>query len=107
MMLVVVDGPVGDGPTGDDVESWVKEMDDRGIRVFGNRVVSPSEATTVRVRSGDVLLTDGPFAETKEQMAGFDIIECESMDQAVEIAAEHPAARHGRIEVRPFWEGQA
>ncbi|GGM09528.1 YciI family protein [Dactylosporangium sucinum] len=104
LLIAVEDGPVTDEPTGDDVLRWVKEMDERGVRVLGNRVVPPAEATTVRVRNGDVVLTDGPFAETREQMAGFDIIECESFEEAIEVAAQHPVARSGLIEVRPFWE---
>jgi hypothetical protein len=85
-------------------EAWVKEMEDSGIRLFGDRLRPPSDATTVRVRNADVLLADGPFAETKEQIAGFDIIECEDLDQALDVAAKHPVARFGLIEVRPFWQ---
>jgi hypothetical protein len=85
-------------------EAWVKEMEDSGIRLIGDRLRPPSDATTVRVRNADVLLADGPFAETKEQIAGFDIIECEDLDQALEVAAKHPVARFGLIEVRPFWQ---
>jgi hypothetical protein len=103
-MLVVADGTASEDPTSDDIVAWVKEMDDRGIRLLGNRVVSPDEATTVQVRDGEVLLTDGPYAETREQMAGFDIVECTDLDQAIEVAAQHPMARYGRIEVRPFWQ---
>jgi hypothetical protein len=105
MMMVVVDGPVSEDPTGPDIESWVREMDDKGIRLAGNRLVSPAEATTVRVHDGELLLTDGPYVETKEQMAGFDIIECADLNQAIEVAAKHPMARYGMIEVRQFWEG--
>jgi hypothetical protein len=50
-----------------------------------------------------VLLTDGPFVETKEQIVGFDIIECADLDEALEVAAKHPVARFGMVEVRPFW----
>jgi hypothetical protein len=57
----------------------------------------------VRVRDGERMLTDGPFAETKEAVGGFDIIECGSLEEAVEIAAGHPNAQMGTIEVRPFW----
>jgi hypothetical protein len=68
------------------------------------RLRPSSNATTVRVREGELLVSDGPFAETKEQMGGFDIIECASVDEAVEIAARHPAAASGAIEVRPLWQ---
>jgi hypothetical protein len=55
------------------------------------------------MRGGDVLVADGPFAETKEQIAGFDIIECADLDEAIDVASRHPVARFGSIEVRPFW----
>lgn len=54
------------------------------------------------VRDGDVLIADGPFAETKEQVAGYDVIECADLDEAMEVASRHPTARLGTIEVRPF-----
>jgi hypothetical protein len=85
-------------------EAWVTEMRDSGIRLMGDQLRPPSDATTVRVRNAEVLLADGPFAETKEQIGGFDIIECEDLDQALEVAAKHPVARFGMIEVRPFWQ---
>ena len=84
-------------------DAWVDEMDSSGVRLIGDRLSSSSDATTVRVRDGAVLLADGPFAETKEQIGGFDIIECADLDQALEVAAKHPVASFGMIEVRPFW----
>jgi hypothetical protein len=86
-------------------EAWVQEMDGRGVRVLGHALQPVSDATTVRVRAGDVLVADGPFAETKEQIAGFDVIECGDLDEAIEVASKHPVARLGTIEVRPFWTG--
>jgi hypothetical protein len=83
-------------------EAWVKDMDGSGIRLVGDLLRAPGDATTVRVRNAQVLLADGPFAETKEQIAGFGIIECEDLDQALDVAAKHPVARFGLIEVRPF-----
>jgi hypothetical protein len=85
-------------------EAWVDEMDGKGIRLMGDQLAPVSAARTVRVRESEVLLADGPFAETKEQVAGFDIIECADLDQALEVAAKHPVARFGTIEVRPFWQ---
>ena len=84
-------------------EAWVEEMDGRGVRLLGNQLRPVSDATTVRVRGGDLLVADGPFAETKEQIAGFDVIECADLDEAIEVASRHPVARYGTIEVRPFW----
>jgi hypothetical protein len=108
MLLICTDGSVtlseeerAEIPSA--TEAWVNEMDTSGVRVIGDQLSPSSDATTVRVRSGDVLLADGPFAETKEQIAGFDIIECADLDQALEVAAKHPVASFGMIEVRPFW----
>jgi hypothetical protein len=84
--------------------AWVEEMDTRGIRQFGSRLRPVRDATTVQLRGGEVLLTDGPFADTKEQIAGFDILECRDLDEAIEVASKHPAARFGTLEVRPLWE---
>jgi hypothetical protein len=86
----------------DDIQSWFAEIDKRGSRLIGSQVSLPADAATVRVREGEVIVSDGPFAETKEWMAGFDVIECASMAEAVEIAALHPVAAYGMVEVRPF-----
>jgi len=93
---------------GSSTEAWVAEMDRRNggrgrVRQFGQRLRPVGDATTVRVRGGDLLVADGPFAETKEQIAGFDVIECADLDEAIEVASKHPVARFGTIEVRPFW----
>jgi hypothetical protein len=71
--------------------------------VDGHQGAAVRGATTVQVRGGEVLIADGPFAETKEQIAGFDILECADLDEAIEVAAKHPVARFGKIEVRPYW----
>ena len=84
-----------------DTMAWVDEMDGRGVRLQGNRLQEISTATTVRVRAGEVVLADGPFAETKELVAGYDILECADLDEAIEVAGKHPVARIGSIEVRP------
>jgi hypothetical protein len=78
-------------------------MEARGVRLTGNRLRMAADATTVRVRDGETLVTDGPYAETKEQMGGFDIIDCADLDEAIEVASKHPIARYGMIELRPFW----
>jgi hypothetical protein len=84
--------------------SWFEEMDRRGVLRGGNRLRPASDATTVRVRGDEVLLADGPFAEAREQMGGYDLIECADLDEAIEVASKHPVARSGAIEVRPLWE---
>src|SRR4051795_3554348 len=85
-----------------ELASWVDEMVGRGIELDGARRESTSDATTVRVRDGRVEVSDGPFAETKEQIAGYDVIDCADLDAAIEIASKHPTAWWGTIEVRPI-----
>jgi hypothetical protein len=104
MLLICVDESVEVSPEESSAEPWVEEMDRRGTRRDGSRLRPVSDATTVRLRGGEVVLSDGPFAETKEQIAGYDVIECEDLDEAIEVASRHPVAGFGAIEVRPFWE---
>ena len=82
---------------------WTEEMARRGVLQGGGGLRPPAEGRAVRVRRRQLLLCDGPFAETKEQVGGFCLIECASLDEAVEVAAEHPAATYGTIEVRELW----
>ena len=82
---------------------WVDELQASGIWLTGDQLAPPRRARSVRVRGGKKLVTDGPFAETKEAVGGFDLIECGSLEEAVEIAASHPLAEAGTIEVRPLW----
>lgn len=108
LMLVVVDPtgePAADGdePEENDPEAWVREMDGRGVRQFGEVLRRPADATFVRRRHGEVLVTDGGFAEAKEWVAGFDLIEVRDLAEAIEVAAKHPMARGGAIELRPLW----
>ncbi|HKI24657.1 MAG TPA: YciI family protein [Gaiellaceae bacterium] len=84
---------------------WLDDLQSRGVWVMGDQVAPPRRARSVRVRDGKTMVTDGPFAETKEVVGGFDILECGSLEEAVEIAAAHPIAQTGTIEVRPFWGG--
>ncbi len=105
-MMIVCNDPSIDpaqAEGGMDIDSWVKEMDGRGVRLEG-RPLAPSDATTVRVRAGEVLVSDGPFAETKELMVGYDILQCADLDEAIEVASKHPLARRGAMELRPFGE---
>jgi hypothetical protein len=84
--------------------AWFEEMDLRGVLRGGERLRPSGDATTVRVRDDEVLLSDGPFAESKEQMGGYNLIECADLDEAIEVASKHPVAKYGTIEVRPIWE---
>jgi len=83
-------------------DAWFAEMLDRGVTRHGDRLRDTSDATTVQVRDRELLVSDGPFAETKEQIAGYDVIECADLDEAIEIASKHPTAWIGTIEVRPI-----
>ena len=83
--------------------TWLEEVIRRGIDLHGSRLRPTTDATTVRVRGGQMLVSDGPFAETKEQVGGYDVLECASVEEAVEWASKHPTALIGAIEVRPLW----
>jgi hypothetical protein len=88
-----------------EVTPWVDEMDSRGVRLLGRPLVEREKAVTVRVRDGETLVTDGPYSESKEWVAGFDLIDCADLDEAIEIAAKHPVSWFNQIEIRPFWDG--
>jgi hypothetical protein len=85
-------------------DSYTKWLAEKGWMRAGDALQGTSTATSVRLRDGKVLTTDGPFAETKEQLGGFYQIECDNLDQAIEAASKIPAARGGTIEVRPIAE---
>jgi hypothetical protein len=87
-----------------DVDKYNKKLQDAGAWVFGGGLHPPTTATVVRNQRGDVLVTDGPFAEAKEQLGGFWIIKAPDLDAALKWAAEASAACQGPVEVRPFQE---
>ena len=82
---------------------WLDDLQARGKWVIGDQLAPPRRARTVRMRDDRAAVTDGPFVEKKEAVGGFDLIEAEDMDEAVEIASRHPVAAIGSIEVRPLW----
>lgn len=104
MMFVATD-PTGEPYSAEEdrIEEWGAEVDSRGVWIAGDRLRPFDEATTVRVRNGEVLATEGPFTESAERIVGFDVLECADLDEAIEIAAKHPMARFGRLELRPVW----
>ncbi|MCM3781300.1 YciI family protein [Microbacterium hydrocarbonoxydans] len=104
-LLFIVNDPAAPPyvPEEDDIEDWAADLERRNANRVGNRLRPPSDATTVTVRDGRTILTDGPFTETKEWIAGFDLIDVADLDEAIEIASRHPMARFGRVEVRPVW----
>ena len=87
----------------DSIQEWFAYVTERGAHLHGDRLRPIEDATLVRVRGGEVLVTDGPFTESKEWIAGYDIIEAADLDAAIDIASKHPMARFGRIELRPVW----
>jgi hypothetical protein len=98
---------MSEAETGEQMAAYAafgEEMGAQGVLQGGERLKPAATATTVRVREGDVLTSDGPFAETKEQLAGFYLVECKDLDEAIAVAAKIPGATHGSIEVRPVWE---
>jgi hypothetical protein len=82
---------------------WLDELRAKGSWLIGDQLAPPRRARSVRVRDGKPIVTDGPFVETKEAVGGFDLIECGTLEEAVDIASRHPVAKTGVIEVRPLW----
>ncbi|MFK4085275.1 YciI family protein [Kribbella sp. NPDC020789] len=85
-------------------EAWLADLERRGARLYGARLRPTVDATTVRVRKDETLVSDGPFAETKDFIGGLVVVECADLDEAIAIAAGHPYAAFGSIEIRPVWE---
>ncbi len=83
--------------------AFTTEIKEKGVYINGNALQPTATATTVRVRDGKTVTTDGPFAETKEQLGGYYLVKCENLDEAIGWAAKIPGAIHGSIEVRPVW----
>lgn len=99
LLFITVD-PEGQ-PVDHDPSPWVEQWNTRGVRIEGMQLAEAREARSVRVHAGERLVSDGPFAETAEWIAGYDLISCTDLDAAVEVAASHPMATGGRIEIRP------
>jgi hypothetical protein len=110
--LLLIYAEESDAPPPDDVAAashqayaaFTADIKARGLFEAGEALTPTSTATTVRVVDGDTVATDGPFAETKEALGGFYLIEARDLDEAIEVAAKIPAAKEGSIEVRPIWE---
>jgi len=83
--------------------AFATEAGEAGVMVGGDELASTRDATTVRIRNDETLVTDGPYAEVKEALGGYFLLECESMDDALDWAARIPGAEHGAIEVRPVY----
>ncbi len=85
-------------------QSLLREAQDAGVLLSSTGLAPIANATTVRVREGQTLCTDGPFAETHEQLGGFFLAECKDLDEAIGWAAKVPHARYGSVEIRPLWD---
>jgi len=83
---------------------WVDEVDRQKKRVLGERLVPATKAKVIQVRNGETIVTDGPWHSDANQIDGFDILECDNVQDAIEVAAKHPMAKIGMIEIREFWE---
>lgn len=90
----------------DAVRRWCEDMEARGITLTGRPLHPARDAVTVQVKGGEVLRTDGPFAETKEVVGGFEVLDCASLDEAIDLVSRHPVAEYGCIELREIWPGE-
>ena len=88
----------------EEYREFTEDIRESGHYVGCNRLLPPSSALTVRMRNGQVLTTDGPFVETKEQLGGYFVIEAKDMNDAIQVASRIPGARFGCVEVRPIAE---
>jgi hypothetical protein len=88
-----------------EIPGWAEEMEQRGVLLLGRPLNLPETAATVRVRDGQTLVTDGPFTEAKEYIAGFDLVECADLDEAIEVAAKGPVSWFKMFEIRTFADG--
>ncbi|MBA3877009.1 MAG: hypothetical protein C0498_08745 [Anaerolinea sp.] len=111
LLLIYQAEPAADAQSGADemtgelaaYAAFTRETRERGQFVAGEALEPTATATSVRVRDGKTVVTDGPFAETKEALGGFYLLDCRDLDEAIEMAAKIPGARRGTIEVRPIW----
>lgn len=109
-LIYEAEAPGGGGPDPAEMEvelplyaAFTRETRERNQFLAGEALQPTSTATSVRIRDGRTVVTDGPFAETKEALGGFYLLECRDIDEAIEMAAKIPGARRGTIEVRPIW----
>jgi hypothetical protein len=95
-VLATMDDPATDR----ELTEWISDVRSSGAQLYGAALQPSSLGRTVRIREDSLLVTDGPFAETKEQVAGIDVLECASIEEAIALAARHPSARSGVLEIR-------
>ena len=102
-LFFIADAPDPEPASETDAVDWAGEMDARGVRLYGDRLRPADDATVVKVRGGETVTSSGSIAGDRDWIAGFDVIRCADMDEAVRIASRHPMARAGQIEIRPVW----
>jgi hypothetical protein len=109
--MLLINNPVQGGPSPEELAAqyqrwndYTEALKDAGLFVAGDPLTGIDTATTVRVRDGETQITDGPFAETKEFLAGYYLIESPDLDTALEWAARMPNIEYGSVEVRPIWD---
>ena len=103
LLICVNDGFDPPDSIGADTNAWVSETNADGVRTAGDRLVGAADATTVRVRDGQVNLIKGSEVDLRGAIVGFDLIVCEDLDAAIEVVARHPMAKAGTIEIRSVW----
>lgn len=105
LMLITDEDADGEAwvPDLPDFAEWVADADARGVRVGGNRLRPNGESTIVKRRAGGLLVTDAPLAESKQWIAGYDVLETDSLDDAIDVASRHPRARTGHVTLHPVW----
>ena len=84
------------------VAAWCEEMDGRGVRLQGHVLGPPTESRTIQTRDGETVVSEGPVAEQTVQIAGFNILDCANLDEAIEVASKNPGASFGILELRPI-----
>ncbi len=109
LQLICIEGTTGTPEAAaamrDNVGPWVQETVARRINIVGKPLDDPASAKTVRVRNGETIVSDGPFADSKEFIGGLDLLDCANLDEAIEVAAKHPVSWFHAIELRPFPDG--
>jgi hypothetical protein len=110
LLLMYADESIGSNWSKEEMQAagktWAefrKEMSSSGVLVSSSGVAPNTSATTVRVRNDKTMITDGPFAETHEQLGGYFLVECSDLDEAIRWAEKIPTAKYGSIEIRPLW----
>jgi hypothetical protein len=106
LMFVCVDEElIGTADANADADAWVADTTAKNQRLEGSQLRPLGDATTLWPKDGGgTFVSDGPFAETKEQIVGYDLLECADLDEAIDVAARHPLAPYGALELRPVWE---